>query len=249
MDERRWKIGEVARATGLTVRTLHHYDELGLLRPAERTGAGHRIYTDADVRRLYRIVALRGVGLPLDEVAAALDRDGDDPRPAIRAQLDRLDRELSLAAQLRRRLVRILDALEAGNRPSITDLITAIEETTMLDQHYTPEQLAQLEERRRALGPEGMERVQHEWAELIEAMRAEQRAGTDPGDPGVRPLAVRWAGLIEQFTGGDAGIRASLQRMYETEGPEQASRGAVDAELMAYAMEAIEAAREAGELG
>jgi len=73
-----WKVGELARATGLTVRALHHYDELGLLVPSERTFAGYRLYGDRDVRRLYRIVALRGLGLRLDEIAEVIDGAGLD---------------------------------------------------------------------------------------------------------------------------------------------------------------------------
>ena len=57
-----WKIGELARRTGLTVRTLHHYDEIGLLSPAERSDGGHRVYYEAGVQRLYRIVSLRSLG-------------------------------------------------------------------------------------------------------------------------------------------------------------------------------------------
>ena len=68
-----WKIGELARRTGLTVRTLHHYDEIGLLSPAERSDGGHRVYDEADVQRLYRIVSLRSLGFPLDAIARALD--------------------------------------------------------------------------------------------------------------------------------------------------------------------------------
>jgi MerR family transcriptional regulator, thiopeptide resistance regulator len=71
MDERQWKVGELADATGLTVRTLHHFDEVGLLRPATRSQAGHRLYTADDVRRLYRIIALRHLGMPLREIAQA----------------------------------------------------------------------------------------------------------------------------------------------------------------------------------
>ncbi|HEY0532381.1 MAG TPA: MerR family transcriptional regulator, partial [Actinoplanes sp.] len=59
MDERRWKIGDLAAATGLTLRALRHFDDIGLLCPAERSPAGHRWYTGDDVRRLYRILALR----------------------------------------------------------------------------------------------------------------------------------------------------------------------------------------------
>lgn len=73
-DDKRWKVGDLAGATGLTVRALHHYDELGLLVPCERTGSGHRLYAEEDVRRLYRILALRRLGFPLDEIASLLGR-------------------------------------------------------------------------------------------------------------------------------------------------------------------------------
>ena len=70
------KVGELARRTGLTVRTLHHYDAIGLLRPSERSESGYRLYGDADMRRLYRIIAMRGqrgpVAIPL--VQHALNR-------------------------------------------------------------------------------------------------------------------------------------------------------------------------------
>ena len=66
MDERRWKVGELAAVTGVTVRTLHHFDEIGLLHPAERSPVGHRLYTTSDVQRLYRILALRQVGISLE---------------------------------------------------------------------------------------------------------------------------------------------------------------------------------------
>jgi MerR family transcriptional regulator, thiopeptide resistance regulator len=115
---------------------------------------------------------------------------------------------------------------------------------TMHERYYTPDQLARLEERRRSLGDDGMARAEREWAELIAAVEAEREAGTDPSDPRVQELARRWRGLIEQFTGGDPGIAASLRRMYEEQGAEAASRGVMSPELMAYVGRAMEASAE-----
>jgi DNA-binding transcriptional MerR regulator len=244
-DTRPLRVGEVARATGLTVRTLHHYDEIGLLVPSERSGAGYRLYSAGDVRRLYRILALRGMGFTLDEIAATLEREGDDPRQAVRRHIDRLDEQLRLTRRLRDRLTRILDVLDQAGEPSTDQFIDAIEVMTMIERYYTPEQLERLEQRAQEFGDEGMQRAQAEWAELIAAVEAERAAGTDPADPRLDPLVERWTGLIEQFTGGDPGIRESLQRMYETEGPERASRGAVDAATMDYAQRAIQARQRA----
>jgi DNA-binding transcriptional MerR regulator len=103
MEARRWKVGELARATGLTVRALHHFDEIGLLRPAERDGSGHRRYTPSDVRRLYRVLALRHLGMPLGEIARSLDGEAGDLAVAVRGQLDEVDRRLAAQRRLRNR--------------------------------------------------------------------------------------------------------------------------------------------------
>ena len=241
VSEREWRIGEVAKASGLTVRALHHYDEIGLLVPSRRSGAGYRLYSDDDVRRLYRILALRGLGFTLEEIGGALLREGEDPRPAVRRHLERIDEQLRLARRLRSSLTHILDVLEQSAEPSGDLFIDAIEVMTRMERYYTPEQLAQLSERADAFGEEGIKRAQEDWAQLIAEVEAERSAGTDPADPRLTPLVERWNALIEQFTGGDPGIRASLQRLYDAEGPERASHGAVSAETMAYAKRAMDA--------
>ena len=237
------RIGEVAAATGLTVRTLHHYDEIGLLAPSGRSEAGYRLYADDDLRRLYRIVALRRLGLTLAEIGALLDGDGADPRAIVRAQLERLDAEARLREQLRARLTRLLRALDGANGASPDLFLDAIEGTTMVERYSTPEQLRRLEERRATLGREGMRKAEADWVALIGEAEALQAAGAAPADPGAQALAARWIALVEQFTGGDAGIHASLNTMYESEGVERASRGAVSQELFAWMGEAVALAR------
>ena len=72
-----WSVGQVARFAGTTVRTLHHYDEIGLVTPGGRSASGYRLYEQADLERLQQVLAYRDLGLPLDEIAALLDEDGD----------------------------------------------------------------------------------------------------------------------------------------------------------------------------
>src|SRR2546429_8277984 len=91
MDEQHWKIGDLAAASGLTVRTLHHFDRIGLLCPAHRSAAGQRLYTEDDVGRLYRILALRQLGIPLTQIAHSLDGDLNDLGTAVRAQLAQVE--------------------------------------------------------------------------------------------------------------------------------------------------------------
>ena len=223
-----WKIGELARRTGLTVRTLHHYDEIGLLSPAERSDGGHRVYDEAAVQRLYRIVSLRSLGFPLDAIARALDSAAFDPREAVDDHLRRLEAQIAQE----RRLVRKLEALR--DRLDADDFLTTIEELTMRERYYTPDQLDQLEQRRQALGEDAIKDVEREWSEIFATLKQEMDNGTDPADPRLRPIGERSKQLLEMFTGGDPGIQASLKRMYETEGPEKASRGMADPAVFEY---------------
>jgi DNA-binding transcriptional MerR regulator len=186
-------------------------------------------------------VAFRQLGFALGEIGPLLDRDGGDPRAVVRDQLARLDAELELKRRLRDRLNRLLDALDGADGAASELFLEAIEGMTMAEQHYTPEQLAQLDERRRALGEDRMRRAEQEWADLIAEAESLRARGADPSDPRVQAIATRWQELIEQFTGGDAGIRDSLERMYESEGPERASRGMVSRALMEWIGRAFEA--------
>ena len=223
------------------MRTLHHWDEIGLLRPAERSAAGHRRYSPEDVRRLYRIVALRGLG-PL----ARADRrrrsrtEGPDLRAAVAAHLARVEEELAHARDLRRRLRGILDAFDRLGEPSTDQIIDAIEVMTMSERTTRRSSSSSSRPAAHELGEEGMAKAQQDWADLIAEFDAERARGHGPRRPeACRPLADRWRALIEAFTGGDPGIAASLKRMYAEEGPEKASRGAVNPEVMEYAGRAM----------
>jgi MerR family transcriptional regulator, thiopeptide resistance regulator len=239
MTGEQWKIGELARVAGVTVRALHHYDSVGLLRPSERTGGGHRLYSAADVQRLYRLLALRGVGLPLDEIGPLLDRD-DGLAETVRRHLGRVEQQLGALEELRLRLTRILASFDGGEVDT-QRFLDAMEAMTMVEKYYTPEQLQQLEERRQELGEEKVQAVQQEWADLYARLRELREAGVDPADEEPQALGRRAGELIAMFTGGDPGISASLQRMYEEEGPEKASRGMGSPEDFEY-MNAIRAA-------
>ncbi|MCB5911220.1 MerR family transcriptional regulator [Streptomyces pinistramenti] len=81
-----YSVGRTAGVAGVTVRTLHHYDEIGLLVPGARNHAGHRRYTDTDLDRLQQILFYRQLGFPLDEVAVLLDDPDADPQEHLRRQ-------------------------------------------------------------------------------------------------------------------------------------------------------------------
>lgn len=99
-------VGELSKLTGVTVRALHHYDEIGLVRPSQRSAAGYRLYDEADALRLQQVLVLRELGVPLDEIGAAIDAATD------RAALLRKHR--AQLAEKRGRLDAMLTAVDAA---------------------------------------------------------------------------------------------------------------------------------------
>lgn len=119
-----WTVGQVAELFGVTVRTLHHYDEIGLLVPSERSGAGYRLYTDGDLARLQQVVVYRRLELPLEEIATLLDGDED------------------AVDHLRRQRATVMSRLD-----ELRELVSAIDralEREMNEQPATPEDLKEL---------------------------------------------------------------------------------------------------------
>ena len=100
--------------------------------------------------------------------------------------------------------------------PTPEDFLRVMESMTMFDKYYTPEQLEALAKRADELGKAGMRQAEADWEILRAQVKTEMEAGTDPADPNVQALAAKWQSLIDSFTGGDPGIRANLQKVWET---------------------------------
>ncbi|GAA0323776.1 MerR family transcriptional regulator [Streptomyces polychromogenes] len=109
-----YSVGQVAGFAGVTVRTLHHYDEIGLLSPSGRSGAGHRRYDDADLDRLQRILFYRELGFPLDEVAVLLDDPESDPREHLRRQHALLTDRIARLQQMAKAVEHAMEAKKMG---------------------------------------------------------------------------------------------------------------------------------------
>lgn len=235
------KVGELAERTGLTVRALHYYEEIGLLVPSQRSAAGHRLYTADDVARLHRISLLRGLGLALEQVAAALAVDEPGTLLALAERhLRSVEARIAEAELLRGKLAALVEQLRRGEAASVEQLMGTIEVMTMIEKYYTKEQLETLRARADALGPEGMQAAQQAWQDLFAEVRAAIARGADPQEPAVQDLARRWRGLIAAFTGGDAEIRRSLDTMYRQE-PGLGTRVGGDPELLAFMQRALAA--------
>jgi DNA-binding transcriptional MerR regulator len=236
-----WKVGELARRTGLSVRTLHWYDHLGLLRPSQRTASGHRLYGPADVQRLQQIRSLRHLGFTLEEIHDCLRPGRFTPTKVLRMHLAELQEQIRRERHLAGRLERLADRLESSGAVSVAELMTIIEEITMSESYLTPEQLAEVQARGRMLGETHIKAVEAEWPTLIANVRAEMEKGTAPSDPNVQAMARRWRELVNEFTGGNPAIEKALAQNYRQNPKARQSTG-LDGKIFAYVQQAWAAA-------
>lgn len=246
MKEPPWKVGELARNTGMSVRALHHYDDIGLLRPSLRTPAGHRLYGRPDIERLQQIHSLRSMGISLDEMKRLLDGAAASPRQVIDLQLARLHEQIAMQKQLARRLKALADHLDNAKPVSLDELCQTIEEMMRMEKYFTPEQLEVLEARRIRVGEERMHTVRDDWNEIIPKVRAAMENGTDPASPEMLVIAKRWKALVEEFTGGDPAIANAVKTMYDNEGPTREDNGGQvpTSEMFKYICRSFEALKE-----
>jgi DNA-binding transcriptional MerR regulator len=210
IDERAWRIGDVAVATGLTIRALHHYDQIGLVVPSERTASGHRLYIEADLRRLYMVTALRQLGLSLEQVGKVLAADVP-VRDIIDEQLEQVDRQIQSARRLREQL---LAAREAGRADTGPGLMAVIRLAQDVRGCLSREQLEAMHRRMTDLGVVAEHAVGVEMPSLYQDALAEMRAGTPSSDPAVRRIVDRLDELSRLLRGSDESAGTAVRRMW-----------------------------------
>ncbi|MEU7477677.1 MerR family transcriptional regulator [Lentzea sp. NPDC042327] len=203
----RWSIGDLARASGLTVRTLHHYDEIALVVASERTPSGHRRYTPADVRRLYQVRSLRQLGLSLEEVRSALS-SSDSLRPLFEAQLAARTTRARQVEALRSRIAGLL------TEDSPESLLSTLELMSVYESYFTADQLSDLRSRAAEMGGEAVEALKASWLDLVSRLRGHLADGTPATDPRVVELSRQWDALGARFTGDDPAVKAAAQRSW-----------------------------------
>lgn len=228
------RIGELATATGISVRTLRHYDQIGLLRPRARTGGGYRIYGEPEVRRLQQIRSLRALGLSLERIETLLDRDEVSLPQVIGWQLAAVDRELAALTRIRAKLQAISQFTERSGTIAIEDLTALMMEMTKMEVYYTSEQLETLAARRAAYGDQQIAAFEQQWADLIARAESAKAGGLDPTSEPVLAIAREWSTLVHAFTGGDPGIHQSLERVWRQEDEVQGFDTAAMRDLMTW---------------
>jgi len=219
-NQKLFKAREFARLTGVTVRALHHYDRLGLLKPSRYSQSGYRLYRESDVARLEQIVALKFIGFSLAQIKGILRNAGGDLATTLRQQREAIEEK-------RQRLHQAIKAIQraeyvvATNAEPVLEMFTKIIEVIKMQsnmdwtmKYYSEEAQRAIEKRAATVPKEVIEQAQRAWPELIKEVEAAVAARQDPASAKAQALAARWSALVKGFTGGNTEIQKGLNKMY-----------------------------------
>jgi DNA-binding transcriptional MerR regulator len=200
-------VGAVAALTGVSVRTLHHYDHVGLVVPSVRTPAGYRGYTDADIERLHFVLVYRSVGMPLEEIHALLDDSDADVLEHLQHQHDVLLEQAARLQQTIKAVEELMDAHREGIQLTAEEQVE-IFGTTAFGEEYAAEAeerwgetdaWKQSQQRVSLFSKQDWIAIKAEGDALLEALAQAKRNGTVPGSAEANDLAVRHRASIERY--------------------------------------------------
>jgi MerR family transcriptional regulator, thiopeptide resistance regulator len=213
-----YRIQEFAELTGVTVRALHHYDRLGLLKPLRRTRTGYRVYRNSDFARLEQIVVLKFLGLPLKDIGRLLKKESH--------LQDTLGKQRHVLGERRRRLDAAIRAIERAEQSldvqepdwelfrRIVKEIEMQNDAEWTKQYYSESARAKVDARKASWSPELQARVSQQWSELVADVETALSRKEDPTGVTAQALVARWKDLLAGFTGGDPEIQRGLNKMW-----------------------------------
>ncbi|WP_184865913.1 MerR family transcriptional regulator [Acidovorax soli] len=225
------KVGELARRTGLTVRTLHHYDEIGLLAPSGRSEAGYRLYSQADVQRLHGIQTMRQMGLALSDIGDLLVGEGMAPERIIGQQIRALDQQITQATELRARLTMLRDGLMAGAEPDMGNWLEALALMTTYGKYFSAAELK--------LIFTNWNLIEADWLVIKDLVRSAMDRQQPPDSPEVQALAYRWMALMLHWMRGDLDLLDRWGHMFRTEPSTQGRNHAPPGDMIEFVETAI----------
>nr|WP_300313648.1 MerR family transcriptional regulator [Halomonas sp.] len=226
------RIGELAKRTGLTVRTLHHYDDIGLLKPSMRSEAGYRLYRRQDIDRLHRIQALQSLGMTLSDIGTLLDQPSPPMATVIERQIHMLEQQIAHRRLLCDRLRNMHRQFVHGEEPAMGDWLKTLELMTMYDRYFTPEELNRLQ-----LYQADAE-CETQWQNLITQAETLLSHNALPSSTEAQELAKRWMTTLERDTDGDPRLLDKLNAMHANEPGVQNQLG-ISTQVADFVMQAL----------
>lgn len=218
------RIQQFAKLANVTVRTLHHYDRLGLFPAQHRSPSGYRLYLLEDLAQLERILVLRYLGIPLREIAALLTHPSSAHHQSL---AETLDRQTAVLRERRNGIDRVLTAianarqnLNQQHQPdwnlyqSILKEIHMQENQDWTAKYYSPESQQTIDQNRQNWNPELQAKVTADWQQIYADVQSALDRGVTPTSPEGHALADRWMALVGAFTGGNLQVLDGLNKLY-----------------------------------
>lgn len=246
MNKHLMRIGDVAKLVGATVRTLHHYHQIGLLIPSHLTEGGHRLYTEKDIQKLYQIAALKNFGFALDEIRDMLGTTTSDPTQLIKIQLDKANEALSRQMELCHALREIQQSLENCHSPSIQEMAEIIMMMQMNTKQYlSEEQIAELKLRYKSSSDQETIQREEEWFSFIDQLKTCKADKIAVDAPQAQMLADYWTAFITSTTGNNAELSDAVHR-FHADNPNNRMNYGLSPELFAYLQQILSAKKNYG---
>lgn len=221
------QVGELAKRAGITVRTLHHYEQTELLLPSARSAAGYRLYNLADVQRLHMIQALAKAGLELAEIRDFLEQRSLSLAELLDGQITLLDKQLRSIHTLRNRLVELRTGLTDDATPDLESWLQTLELMNMYDRWFSKEELQQLPF---AVEKEALADI---WSGLVTEVKHLLEQNVSVTDARATDLASRWMERLEQDTAGKPEFLTRLNEMHSVE-PQMQEQTGITPEITDY---------------
>jgi MerR family transcriptional regulator, thiopeptide resistance regulator len=204
------KVGELAKLVGVSVRSLHHYDELGLLKPSAGRRSQHRIYDATDVARLQQIISLKSVGLTLAKIKQCLQSRNFDLKTSLTMQREMIEKKIDDYKNIGQLLRLMLSRLDQHQNLEMEELLILMKEIKQMENIYTKSQLQKLKDRYEKYGLDKVKEVEDGWLKLFKEFEIALQKGLAPQSPGVQILAKQAQSYIDMFTGEDKEIEVRL---------------------------------------
>ena len=219
-----YHVGAFATLTGVSVRTLHHYDRLGLLKPSARGSNGYRRYSDCDVLRLQQILTLRYLGFGLRQIGRLLDRPDFSLELSARFQSAVLAHRLAALRRVQTDLNALLDHFEATGtwdwrraNQAVATVWSQLQPGAMEmdpNQKFTAEQLAAWQEHGKQFTPEAIRAVERDWADLLAEINA--NLDCDPASPMAQAFVEQYDALLERTFKGNSALMEMTGQAYQS---------------------------------
>jgi DNA-binding transcriptional MerR regulator len=215
-------VGAVAAFTGISVRTLHHYDHIGLVVPSVRTPAGYRGYTDADIERLHLVLVYRSVGVPLEEIRALLDDSDADVLEHLQHQRDVLLEQAERLQQTIKAVEELMNAHRDGIQLTAQEQVEIFGTTSFSEEYAVEAEVRwgdtdawkQSQQRVSRFSKEDWIAIKADGDALLADLAQAKRGGVNPGSTEANELAVRHRASIERFYDCGDEMRRHLVEMY-----------------------------------